>query len=277
LDEQQGLRLPLHVEIHGDAGEPILLLHGLGGNAYTWRHWVPELARSRRVVLVEMKGFGAAPKPRDDRYSPMDQAELLFRAILQEDLRDLTLVGHSLGGAIVLLTSLILLDQEPERLSSLVLVGGAGLPCLPRHVGLARIPLLGKIWVRSLPARSMVRYALRLAVHDRKTITASQVEAYAEPLTGKDARHALKETIRQLIPPDTDAIVERYSELNVPTLLLWGETDRVVPPWVAEELERRLPDAHLHLLEECGHIPPEEKPEESLDILMGFLKKTEQS
>jgi pimeloyl-ACP methyl ester carboxylesterase len=274
LEEQQGLQLPLHVEIQGDTGEPVLLVHGLGGNAFTWRHWVPVLARSRRVVLVELKGFGAAPKPLDDRYSPMDQAELLYRAILQEDLKDLTLVGHSLGGAIVILTALMLLDNEPERLSRLVLIGGAGMPCIPRHIGLARIPLFGRIWVRALPARSMVRYALRLSVYDRKTITASQVEAYAEPLTGKEARHALRETVRQLLSVDVDAIVERYPELDVPTLLLWGEADRVVPLWVAEELERRIPDARLEVMTECGHIPPEEKPEESLEIIMDFLEKT---
>jgi pimeloyl-ACP methyl ester carboxylesterase len=120
----------------------------------------------------------------------------------------------------------------------------------------------------------MVRYALKLAVHDRTTITPWQVEAYAEPLTGKDARHALKETVRQLIPPKLDAIIGRYSELDVPTLLLWGEADRVVPIWVAEEMERRLPDARLEVLTECGHIPPEEKPRESLEILLDFLEKT---
>ncbi len=274
MEEQRSFQLPLYVETHGDEGEPILLVHGLGGNAYTWRHWVPELARSRRVVLVELKGFGAAPKPPDDLYSPMDQAELLYRAILQKDLRDLTLVGHSLGGAIVILTSLMLLDREPERLSRLVLIAGAGMPCMPRHIGLARIPVLGRIWTRFLPARSMVRYALNLAVYDRNTITASQVEAYAEPLRGKEARNALKKTVRQLLSLDLDAIIERYPELEVPTLLLWGTADRIVPLWVAEELERRLPDARLEVIEECGHIPPEEKPQESLGILMDFLEKT---
>lgn len=274
MEEQRSFQLPLYVETHGDEGEPILLVHGLGGNAYTWRHWVPELARSRRVVLVELKGFGAAPKPPDDLYSPMDQAELLYRAILQKDLRDLTLVGHSLGGAIVILTSLMLLDREPERLSRLVLIAGAGMPCMPRHIGLARIPVLGRIWTQFLPARSMVRYALNLAVYDRNTITASQVEAYAEPLRGKEARNALKKTVRQLLSLDLDAIIERYPELEVPTLLLWGAADRIVPLWVAEELERRLPDARLEVIEECGHIPPEEKPQESLGILMDFLEKT---
>ena len=148
------------------------------------------------------------------------------------------------------------------------------MPCMPRHIGLARIPLFGRIWVRALPARYMVRYALKLSVYNRRTITASQVEAYAEPLTGKESRHALRETVRQLLSVDVDAIIERYPELDVPTLLLWGEADRVVPLWVAQELERRLPDARLEVMTECGHIPPEEKPEESLEILMNFLEET---
>ena len=60
----------------------------------------------------------------------------------------------------------------------------------------------------------------------------------------------------------------------MPTLLLWGEADRVVPLWVAHELERRFPEARLEVMAECGHIPPEEKPGESLQILLDFLGKT---
>lgn len=270
--EPAHLNLPMYMEAHGEGGDPIVLLHGLGANSYTWRHWVPKLARSRKVILVEAKGSGASPKPRDGRYSPVEQAELLYRLILREDLTNATLVGHSLGGAIVLLTALKLLDHAPERLTRLVLVAGAGVPCMPRHVGLARIPLLGRIGLTLIPTRLLVVYTLRLAVFDRETITQTQIEAYTEPLMGRNARYVLRETIRQLIPDEMDSFLARYPDLDVPTLLLWGDSDRIVPLWVAKELQRLLPDTRLEVLEECGHIPPEEKPEESLKVLLDFLE-----
>ena len=100
-----------------------MLLHGYGGSAFSWRYWVPVLAESHEVWTVDLKGHGSAPAPADDRYTPHDHAELVYRLILQKDLRGVTLFGHSMGGGIALIVALRLLGEG--RLKRLVLIAGA--------------------------------------------------------------------------------------------------------------------------------------------------------
>ena len=83
--------LELHYEAYGQ-GNPIIFLHGLGGTLYTWRHLVGPLAPHYRLILFDLKGAGKSPKPFDDKYSMFDQAELIYRFIRQNDMRDVTLV-----------------------------------------------------------------------------------------------------------------------------------------------------------------------------------------
>jgi len=264
--------LPLHSELHGESGPSIVLFHGFGANGHTWNRWVPELTVDHRVLVVEMKGVGASPKPRGENYGPEEQALLLHRLILQRDLGEVTLVGHSLGGGIALLTAFKLLSENPSRLKRLVLVAAATYPQpVPKFIRFAARPRLGPLALWLLPAGFIMRKALQMAYHDPGLITASQVEAYAEPIRTPQARYALARMALQITPNDMDAVVARYPEIHLPTLLIWGREDRIVPLRYGERLERDIPNARLEILEKCGHIPQEEKPRESLELFRSFL------
>ena len=273
--------LPLHVETAGREpgdGVPVfLLLHGFGASSFTWRSWVSELSARGHVVLVDMKGFGAAPKPDDGRYQPTVQAELVHRLIAQRDLRRVTLCGHSLGGGVSLLTAIRLLDESrergtPQRLERLVIVSGAAYrQRLPPFVAMARRPRLSAGLLGLLGPRRVIRYVLRTIVHDAEAVTSMQVEGYADPLRTKAARRALLWAAAQIVPPDLDDLAARFPEIDVPTLLLWGRQDRVVPLWVGERLAQELSRAELHVMEDCGHLPQEEHPQATLDLVRTFL------
>jgi pimeloyl-ACP methyl ester carboxylesterase len=271
--------LPLHIETHGlapgDDVDTFVLIHGYGGSSFSWRYWRSALAARGHVVLVDLKGFGDAPRPDDHRYAPADQAELVHRAVLQRDLRRVTLVGHSLGGGIVLLTALRLLDERPSRLARLVLVAGAAYrQKLPPFVSFARRPRLSRLLMRLLGPRRMVRWVLRTIVYDPTRISNAQVEGYARSLAIKGTTTALIQSALQVVPEGLDEVVARYRELDVPALLLWGREDRAVPLSVGERLARDLPDAALAVLERCGHLPAEELPDESIALLQAFLDRT---
>jgi pimeloyl-ACP methyl ester carboxylesterase len=267
--------LPLHVETRGrpaGAGETFILLHGYGASSFSWRNWIPPLAARGHVVLVDLKGFGRAPRPDDDRYGPSDQAALVHRLVVERDLRDVTLVGHSLGGGVALITALRVLDEEPERLRSLVIVSGAAyLQRMPPFVALARRPRLSGALLRLLGPRFIVREVLRSCVYDVTTVTREQVEGYAAPLRAPHAARGLIRTALCIVPADLDALSARYREIAVPTLLLWGRYDRVVPLGIGRRLARALPNADLVVLEACGHVPAEERPRASVRILEEFL------
>ena len=269
--------LPLHVETLGpnpDSGvDSLVLLHGYGGSSFSWRYWTPHLAKRAHVVLVDMKGFGLAPKPDDGQYGPEHQAELIYRLILQADLQRVTLIGHSLGGGVALGTALRLLDSEPGRLKRLILVASAAYKQrMPLFVTLAKYRRLATTALRILGTQFVIRHVLKSIVFDSSKVSDDQVTGYAKPLSSPEAYRALIDTALAIMPPDLEKLTGRFKELDVPTLVLWGRQDRVVPLWVGERLADKLPDANLQVLENCGHMPAEELPEESWKVLQTFLE-----
>jgi pimeloyl-ACP methyl ester carboxylesterase len=259
----------------GVEGPPLLLLHGFGTNGYTWNRWLPVLSRSHRIFVLEMKGFGDAPKPRDDRYSPLDQASLLHRWILQKNLWNLTVVGHSLGGGVALLTTLAFQREDRRRIRRLALIAGIAYPQpLSPYLRLLGHPVVGPLLLRLLPLRRVFRIALRKAYHPSHPVPESHVEAYVHPLRTAEGRYALSRSAAQLLAPASVAMATRYREADLPTLLLWGREDPVVPLWVGERLLTELPDARLEILEGCGHMPQEEAADESLQRFLRFLEET---
>ena len=264
--------LPLHAERHGTDGSPILMLHGFGGSSFSWRHWIPTLAENHQVWAVDLKAHGSAPAPEDERYTPHDHAELVYRFIIQQDLRDITIFGHSMGGGIALLVAIRLL--ETRRLKRLVLVAGAAhVQRLPPFVKMARQGRLAAWFFTLVPKRRLIQWILRAIVYDPSTISGAQIEAYAEPLRSAAHRRGLIKTARDIIPPDLEQLSVRFPEIDVPVLLIWGRHDRVVPMSVGERLLEELPKATLVVMEECGHLPPEELPKESLKIVESFLRR----
>lgn len=267
----------LRVERLGPADRdaaPLVLVHGFAACNHFWRHWAPELARDRRVDLVELTGFGQAPAPRGEDYSPPAQARRLAALLEGERGRAPVLVGHSLGGAVIMLAALHLLDAG-RPLAGLVVVSGAVYEqSLPPWISAVRVPFLGELLLLpSAPPEWALRLGIRGIVHDPDSVEPDAARGYREPLRSRDHRRAVLQASRQIDPSIARKFAPRYRELEVPTLALWGAEDRVVPPEFAGRLARELPDARAVLLEGVGHLPPEEAPERSLAELKTFLDR----
>jgi pimeloyl-ACP methyl ester carboxylesterase len=253
-------------------GPPVLLLHGFGASTFTWRHVIPELAQTHRVIAVDLKGFGQSDKPFDERYSVLDQAELLAQLIEDKDLRDLTLVGHSFGGGVALRLALDANDRLGGRIVRLVLLDSIAYPQqIPVFFRLLDMPLVSQVGVRMVPPSVQTRVALQIAYHDDSKIDPEQVEIYAAPLKTAAGKHAIVQSARQIVPEDIDTLPERYKTITLPTLILWCDHDRIVPLDVGLKLRRTLPNSTLRLVEGCGHMPQEEQPETTLTLLKGFI------
>ena len=253
-------------------GSPILLIHGFGASTYTWRRIAPALAETHRVIAVDLKGFGQSDKPFDERYSIFDQAELLKQLIVGNDLRDLTLVGHSFGGGVALLLAL---DDDPRlegRISKLVLLDTiAYAQDIPVSFRMLNMPVVSHLGVRMLPPAVQARLALRIAYLDNSKIEDEEVEMYAAPLRTAAGKHAIIHSARQIMPEGLEEISERYKTITMPTLIGWCDHDRIVPLDVGLKLRRTLPNAHLKIIDDCGHMPQEEQPEATLELIQSFL------
>jgi pimeloyl-ACP methyl ester carboxylesterase len=268
--------IKLHQKQYGN-GDPILCVHGLGANIFTWRHFISPFSQRNKLILVDLRGFGSSPKPRTPQYSIEEHADDIYKIILRDNLKDLTLIGNSLGGAISLLVALRLCEEEPARLSKLVLIdAGAYKEYLPGYLKLMR-SFLGELVVYLAPSKLAAKFVLRASYYDKNKITKDQVKAYADAIASIEGRYALLQTSRQCIPKNSDEIVANLKKITVPTLILWGRQDAVIPLKVGELLDQDLPNSRLEIFEECGHIPQEEKPEETIASISRFMNAVAES
>nr|NIS40906.1 alpha/beta fold hydrolase [Desulfuromonadales bacterium] len=179
-------------------------------STYTWRKIAPALADDHRVIAVDLKGFGQSDKPFDERYSVFDQAELIKQLIIDRDLRDLTLLGHSFGGGVTLVLAL---DEDPRlkgRIKKLVLLDTiAYAQDIPVAFKMLDMPVVSHVGVRMLPPAVQARLALRIAYLDNSKIDDEEVERYAAPLRTAAGKHAIIHSARQIVPEDLEEISER--------------------------------------------------------------------
>lgn len=252
-------------------GKPIVLIHGLGASSYTWHKIMPELAKTNRVIAIDLKGFGQSDKPLDGAYSIFDQARLIEDYIARRKLRGVTLIGHSFGGGVALAVALNHHDAGKRQIESLVLIDSiAYRQPLPFFFRVLRTPLLGEIGMSLIPPEVQMERALAIAYHEDGKVTPETISNYASALHSEGGRHALLNTINNLDPDQADEFSRRYPGLKMPALLLWCEHDKIVPLKFGKRLAADLPDARIEVIEECGHIPHEEKPEETLRAIRTF-------
>lgn len=266
--------LTLYAEERGH-GPTVVLLHGLGGSTYSWRFIAPALARTHRVIAIDLKGFGRSDKVFDTAYSAADQARLIETFLTRRGLRDVTLIGHSFGGQIALLIALDLQRRDPGRIHQLALIDAPALPQpLSPLVAFMQQPVLPYALLTILPPDLITRIALALspARHPlTRPYTDADASAYAEPYREAAARHAYVQTSRQIVPLGFQHIRAAYARVRQPTLLVWCTDDQIVPLASGRALARMLPHAHLVQLQGCNHAPNDEAPAALSRALLRFL------
>jgi pimeloyl-ACP methyl ester carboxylesterase len=255
-------------------GPPIILLHGFGGCAYSWRFLAPALAQDHRVYTIDLKGYGLSEKPEDGNYAVSDQADMVAAFIRNQDLHDVVIMGHSMGGGVTLMTYLKVREDNPARLKRLVLIDSAGYPQkMPWFIWLSKLPGVGSVGGKLVSPRFVTYLVLKKCYYYDDKITEEQIDTYAYYGSLPGAREAVVQTARQIMPDDIEALTAQYKTISVPVLVIWGEEDEVVPLAVGKNFKRDIPNSELVILPKCGHMPPEEEPGETTRLVKEFLKK----
>jgi pimeloyl-ACP methyl ester carboxylesterase len=262
----------LHCIVDGGAGEPVIAIHGFGETSYSWRHLVPLLSQDHVLYRFDLKGHGRSPFSDDGDYSLRTQAEIIYRFIVENDMRNITLIGHSMGGGIALLLAIRMSEASEKRLKALIIVDGISLrQRVPLFIKFLRVPILGYLAARFLPAEFQVRLILRLAYFDMATATPETITEYASNLKRADGPRAIVETAKQMIPNDLDGLIGKYKKIRVPTLLIWGKNDRIVSSEIGVMLNAKIKSSELFVIANCGHCPHEEVPKCVLGKIESFL------
>ena len=257
--------------VEAGQGEPVVLIHGLNASTFSFRYTIPELAQSYRVVALDLQGFGYSERPAGADYSLTALAEQVARVMERLGIERATVVGHSMGGAVAMRLAI----GFPERVARLVLVNSATDRLLGRGLRLSRLvqPVMPIAALFALQRRAFRRRALRLAVHDPAHVTPEVVEGSFRPRRVKGTLRALGAWLVDR-GRDEPLAPERIAQ---PTLVLWGEHDRWLPPAEGEELARAIPNARLVLVPSSGHLPLEEQPNFCNRALLDFLRSPEAS
>ena len=251
-------------------GEPLLLVHGLGGAAANWVVLAPLLLPGRRLLVPDLPGHGGS-SPLPAASSLRAYADRLALLLEHEGATPAAVVGHSLGGAIALRLAI----RRPETVGAVVLAGAAGISSTTRAARYAlTITGILKPGRKIAPHRGrVVRSALlrrlvfgRWGASDPPALPADVVEAFlAGPARHTDTVSAAKALVRDDLRLDLDRVL-------CPTLVLWGARDNQLPVGDAFEYARRL-RAPLRLIADCGHLLIGERPEACADAITGFLSR----
>lgn len=257
-------------------GEVVLLVHGTPSWSYEFRHVIPVLAKTRRVIAVDHLGFGLSERPNDFAYSPEAHTGVLREVIQKLELGRFALVVHDYGGPI----ALPLAQEGPEQISSLVVLNSWMWSMLdsPKLARAARLmgSWLGRFMYRWLNAS--LRMLMPLAYADRRKLTPAIHEQYLAVFPHRDQRErVLWALVRAFV--GSRATFERLWQhrarlAGIPSLIVWGLGDRALPPELLERFTQALPHARVEALPGVGHWPQEEAPEQVAALLDGFLPRS---
>ncbi len=255
----------------GGAGEPAVFVHGFGSNKVTWRRVCQGLTDVFSFYAIDLPGSGASPAPRHFHYTLEHFADVLTDFIIVKDLKKLTLVGTSLGAAVVLLALLRNRDELAPRVRSLCLIDAVAYPQdFPFFVEILRTPVLGPLAFYS----PFFVKILRIPVFGRPLTAISLPPQYARYYARKRVREALIKTARLIDSEQLARYVQRLKTIHLPTLVIWGRRDRVVPLRLGKRLARDLPNSRLIVIDHCGHAPHQECPAKVIAALKEFAQTT---
>ena len=250
-----------------DSPLPIVLVHGTSASLHTWEGWVKGLRAQRRVISFDLPGFGLTGPSVAADYRPDTQTRFVLDLLDGLKVKRFVIAGNSLGGEIAWRAA----AMAPDRVDRLILVDAAGPPFELQSVPLgwvvARIPVLNKLSEWVLP-RALVTQGLVGVYGDPNKVTDALVDRYFE-LTLRDGnRRALAQRLQQY---ERGADAERIKTLTLPTLILWGGRDRLIPPAVAQVFKRDIAGSQLVVFDDLGHVPHEEDPVRTLAAVKAFL------
>jgi pimeloyl-ACP methyl ester carboxylesterase len=248
--------------------QAVLFIHGFGSSLHTWEAWALALESMHRIVRFDLPGNGLSdPDPTGD-YSDERSHQLIVAVMDSLGLAKAGIAGHSIGGRLAWTFA----ARHPQRVERLVLVAPDGFASPGFAYGrAAEVPASMALMRYALP-KPLLKMSLAPAYADPSVMTPALMTRYHEMMLAPGARQAMLARMRQTVLTDP---VPQLRAIVVPTLLIWGEQDAMIPFANSSDYLRTLPNARLAAIPGVGHLPQEERAAEGLRALSGFLQATQ--
>ena len=261
--------MQVHIRDEGPKNDltPIVLLHGTSASLHTWDGWVGVLAKERRVIRFDLPGFGLTGPAPDDDYRLASYSKFVAATLDALNVKQVILVGNSLGGNIAWATA----ATYPERIERLILVDSAGYAfssaSVPLGFRIAQLPMINQLMSKILP-RSLIEGSVKNVYGDPSKVTAALVDRYYDLALREGNRRALGLRFSQMQRGDQ---AEKIATLKLPTLILWGSNDHLIPVENAHHFHRDIVGSQLQIFEGLGHVPHDEDPVKTVAAAMKFI------
>ena len=257
--------------VEAGEGTPLVLVHGLTSSKVAWRENIAPLAEHHRVYAVDLPGHGDSDKS-GVNYDSASIVGLMREFILGLGHERVAMAGISLGGAVSLLTAL----EHPEIVSKLVLCGSGALGReVAMAIRLAALPVVGEFLIGG--PLDNTRVMARKCFFDKRLASDELVEELRRTNSLPGAREATLTIIRKYISVwgvrRQYVVTGRLKSLDMPTMLFWGADDEIIPVKHAHQAAKMIPEAEMHVFENCGHWPQMERAEEFNRLALEFLSR----
>lgn len=261
----------VHFTDEGPKKAPALILvHGFAASVHAWRPWSERLSSDYRLVAIDLPGHGLTQTPPGYAASLGKNAELVGKLADHLGIDRFVLAGNSMGGAV----SLAFAMKHPERLNALVLVDAAGWPGEdgkrggpPAFAGMFNNPV-GHFFMKMIDVRMLAEGGLKSAYLDESLVTRDLLNRYADLAMAEGHRDVL---LNQRSQPDKPWTPADFARINLPTLVMAGEQDKLIPVEDARAIAAAIPHARLVTYPQGGHLPMEQLPDETVRDLRDFL------
>ena len=249
-------------------GLPMLLVHGLGATLDHWALAIPKLAKQRRVLALDLPGFGRSAKP-ERAWGPAAYGDVLRRFLDHHRLERVLLAGHSMGGAVCAELAL----TDPARVHRLVLVDAAGMTVMPtRLLDYLVERFEARIDPRkiTLPPR-LVRAMVKLVFFDPVPFAERNVGRILSSMSEADWPARVRSFVRAATGLSRSQVRARLAEIRIPTLIVWGERDRILPVRHGRALHEGIAGSKLRVFPRCGHCPQIERADDFCETVESWL------
>jgi len=262
-----GMQVHLRDEGPRDDPQPILLLHGTSASLHTWDGWVAALKGQHRVIRVDMPGFGLTGPAPDGNYTLPAYTRFVASVMDALGVKQVVLAGNSLGGEVAWKTAV----DYPGRVSKLILVDAGGYAfkaqSMPIGFKLAQIDALKPLTSRLLP-RGMIESSVRSVYGNPDKVTPELIDRYYELTLRAGNREALNQRFSQ---HPFGQYAEQIKQIKLPTLVIWGGRDQLIPPENGDHFQRDIAGSRLAVFDDLGHVPQEEDPARTVAAVQAFL------
>ena len=244
----------------GNSDNTLVLVHGLGASANRWEYVIPHFEKNYRVIVPDLIGFGYSDKPLVD-YTTDFFSEFLKKFLEKLDIKNPVLIGSSLGGQIIAEYTL----NNNNAVKKLILISPSG---VMKH----STPALDAYVMAALyPNQEAAKNAFEMMSGSSKNIDPKIVEGFVKRMRLPNAKMAFMSTLLGL--KNSQILTEKLSSITVPTMVIWGELDPVIPVKYADSIVSTIKDCRFYRMDGCGHTPYVEVPEKFVKIVMEFLGK----